>query len=106
MHVVRNFIGKIDETERGNNAQIFAGLPFDTGKCRQIAPPPSYVRETRNLHDRRVRIGCGGQFRAQQQLGDAHRLIDENLFLISAALGPPQNWLNRDNGWFEFESGL
>src|ERR1700730_340103 len=106
MHLIGDFIGKINEAERGNNAQVLARLTFDPRKRNQVPAPAIYVTEASNLGHRRIRIRCGREFRAEQQFRYAHRLIEKNLLLISFALAPSQDRLNRDDGWFEFKRAL
>ena len=106
MDCVRDFVGKIDETGRGDETHFFIGLASNSGKLDQLTALSRYVGKTRNLGTRRVRIRCGGQFRGEQQLRHAHGLVDENLFAIFVALPPFQDVFKSHHGGLEFEGRL
>src|SRR5205085_5560360 len=101
--IVCRFLGKINEAEAGNDSYLFSGLMLDSRKCRQIAAPPADVGKTPNLSDGRIRIRRGRQFGAEHELWNAHRLVDEDLFLIFRALAPLQNRFNGDDSGLKFK---
>ena len=106
MEIVGGFFGQIDEAEDGKNPNIFTRLMLDPGKFRKIAAATRDSGEAGNFNDRSVRIWGGSQFRTEQQPGNTHRLVDEDLFLIFAPLAPLQNRFDRNHRRLEFENAL
>src|SRR5436190_18046610 len=106
MNAVRNFAGQINKTEGADETHLFSRLTSDPGKLDEVAALSRYLGERRDLRDGGIGIGCSRQLGRQKQLGNAHRLIDENLLLILIALAPIQNVLKGNDRGFELENRL
>src|SRR5262249_56223348 len=91
---------------RRKKPEIFTGLVLDSGKCRKISTTTVHVREFGNINNRRIWMRRGSQFRGEDQLWNADRLVDKNLLLIFRAIAPLQNGFNRDHRRLKFERAL
>ena len=79
---------------------------FDPGKFRKIAAPAGDFGKPDDFRDWRIRVRSGSQFRTENQFWNTHRLVDEDLFLIFAALTPLQDRFDCNDGRLEFEDAL
>ena len=106
MKLIGAFLRQINKAEGGKNSDVFARLMFDSRERRKITAPPGDVGESGDLRYRSIRIRCRGQFCTEQELRNAHRLIDKNLFLFFLAFAPTQNRFDSNNGRLKFQNAL
>src|SRR5687768_9591882 len=57
MNVIRNFVWKINEARRGNEAEFFTGLAANSRKLHQLTAFPFHLGKSLDLRPRRIGIG-------------------------------------------------
>jgi len=59
MNVIRNFVRKIDEAGRSDEAKFFAGLAPNSGKLDELTAFPFHLGKSLDLRPWRIGVGGG-----------------------------------------------